>query len=142
MRPLSLLLSASLLLLAVPAGAQTTAYPHTDSDAMSTVQVTALPGKPTFRIWDYQAEAVSGAYALSNGWRLKITPARDGVTAQIDKQPPVRLVALSPDKFVSRDGNIEMEFNRGFDGGDMVMSYVPDSRVAQVIVVTTRLAQR
>lgn len=142
MRSLVLALPVSLFLSAAPAGAQTNQYPQTDPEAMTTVQVTAPPATPAFRIWDYQAEAVSGAYALSNGWRLKITPARDGITAQIDRQKPVRLVALSADKFVSRDGNLDMEFNRGADGGDMVMRYVPDSRVAQVIVVTTTLAQR
>jgi hypothetical protein len=143
MRALLLLLPVSLLLLAPSVGAQSGNYPIND-DSISRVQVTAQP--PAFRIWDYQQDAVSGAYALSNGWRLKVEPARDGIRAVIDKQRPIRLIAQSPDRFVSRDGNVIMEFNRGDSGDDMMMSYVPrsssDSRLAQMIVVTAKMAQR
>ena len=145
MRPLSLALSASLLLFAPGAGAQSMNYPINDDAPMSRVEVTAQP-RPAFRIWDYQAEAVSGAYELSNGWRLKVKPARDGIVAQIDKQRPMRLIAQSPDRFVSRDGSVIMEFNRGDTRDDMMMSYVPgdapDPRLAQMIVVTAKMAQR
>ena len=145
MRPLSLLLPVSLLLLAPSAGAQSGNYPVTDNRPISTVEVTAQP--PTaFQMWDYQAEAVSGAYALSNGWRMKIQPARDGIVAQIDKQHPMHLIAQSPDRFVSRDGNVIMEFNRGDSREDMMMSYVPgdvmNPDLAQIIVVTATMAQR
>jgi hypothetical protein len=145
MRPLSLALSASLLLLAPGAGAQSGNYPATDNTPITTVEVTAQPHN-TFHIWDYQAEDVSGAYELSNGWRLKVQPARDGIVAQIDKQHPMRLIAQSPDRFVSRDGNVIMEFNRGDSRDDMMMSYIPsdvtDPRMAQIIVVTAKMAQR
>jgi hypothetical protein len=145
MRPLSLAFSTSLLLLASGAGAQSGTYPINDDMPISRVEVTAQPGT-TVPIWDYQVEAISGAYALSNGWRLKVQPARDGIVAQIDKQHPMRLVAQSRDRFVSRDGNVIMEFNRGDTRDDMMMSYVPsdvtDPRMAQVIVVTAKMAQR
>jgi hypothetical protein len=145
MRPLSLALPLSLLLLAPSAGAQSGNYPVTDNVPISTVEVTAQP-RPEVRIWDYQSDAVSGAYALSNGWRLKVQPARDGIVAQIDKQHPMRLIAQSPDRFVSRDGNVIMEFNRGDSGDDMMMSYVPrdvtNPNLAQIIVVTAKMAQR
>jgi hypothetical protein len=145
MRPLSLALSASLLLLAPGAGAQSGTYPVNDDMPISRVEVTAQPAT-AFRIWDYQAEAVSGAYALSNGWRLKVQPARDGLVAQIDKQHPMHPIAQSPDRFVSRDGNVIMEFNRGDTREDMMMSYVPsdvtDPHLAQIIVVTATMAQR
>ncbi|MFJ1468754.1 MULTISPECIES: hypothetical protein [Massilia] len=145
MRPLPLALSASLLLFAPGAGAQSGNYPINDDTPISRVEVTAQP-RPAFRIWDYQAEDVSGAYALSNGWRLKVKPARDGIVAQIDKQRPMRLIAQSPDRFVSRDGNVIMEFNKGDTRDDMMMSYVPsdvtDPRLAQIIVVTAKMAQR
>jgi hypothetical protein len=145
MRPLPLALSASLLLFAPGAGAQSGNYPATSDSQISRVEVTAQP-RTAFRIWDYQAEAVSGAYELSNGWRLKVQPARDGIVARIDKQRPMHLIAESPDRFVSRDGNVIMEFNRGDTGDDMMMSYVPgdtpDPRLAQMIVVTARMAQR
>jgi hypothetical protein len=35
-----------------------------------------------------------------------------------------------------------MEFNRGEYGDEMLMRYVPDTRTAQAVVVTTTLAQR
>jgi hypothetical protein len=142
MRSLSLMLPASLLLLASHAGAQTQAYPMTEPEQTSRVQVTA-PTQP-FQFWDYEAEWVSGAYAMSNGWRMKVDPAADGIVAQIDKRRPLRLVAVSQNRYASRDGNVWMEFNRGPTGEDMLMSYVPDTRTAQVVVVTStaRLAQR
>jgi hypothetical protein len=140
MRPLFLALPASLLLLASTAGAQTVHYPLTEPAPESTVQVPAPPA--AFYPWTDELEAVSGKYAMSNGWRLQVEPASQGIVARIDKQHPVRLVALSPNKFVSRDGNVAMEFNRGEAGDQMLMSYVPDPRVAEVIVVTATLAQR
>lgn len=140
MRSLSLILPASLLLLASHAGAQSQNYPSTEPGSISSVQVTA-PTQP-FPFWIDDAEAVSGAYAMSNGSRLKVEPRYDGIVAQLDKQRPVRLVALSQDRYVSRDGNVSMEFNRGTRGDDMLMSYVPDSLTAQVVVVTATLAQR
>ncbi|WP_020652623.1 hypothetical protein [Massilia niastensis] len=142
MRPLSLALAASLLLLASNAGAQSGSYPATGTTPSSTVQVTAPA--PGFQFWEYQAEWISGAYAMSNGWRLKVDPSSTGIVAQIDKQRPMKLIALSEDKFVSRDGNVSMEFNRGAQGDEMLMSYVPDdpSLAHQVIVVKATMAQR
>jgi len=142
MRALTLLLPASLVLLASNAGAQTKNYPLTNPEPTSTVQVTA-PAK-AFQFWEYQAEEISGAYAMSNGWRMKVEPATDGIVATIDKQRPIRLVALSADRYTSRDGNVWMEFNRGAGGEDMLMSYVPDPRLAQVVTVTATatVAQR
>jgi len=153
MRSLSLMVPASLLLLAAShAGAQaqaqtqtqtqTEAYPLTEPEQTSRVQVTAPPR--AFQFWEYEAEFISGAYAMSNGWRMKVDSSRDGIVAQIDKERPMRLVAVSENKYASRDGNVWMEFNRGTGGADMLMSYVPNTRTAQVIVVTatSRLAQR
>jgi hypothetical protein len=140
MRPLPLLLPASLLAFAATASAQNLPYPQADSTTPSTVQVTA-PAR-NFRLTDEQEQYVAGAYAMSNGWRLDVRTSPQHIEATIDGRKPMRLVALSPDKFVSRDGNVSMEFNRGPTGDDMVMSYRPDPRLAQVIVLTTRLAQR
>jgi hypothetical protein len=145
MRPLYLACPLSLLLLAPSVGAQSGNYPLISDTPISTVEVTAQP-RTQFRIWDYQVEYISGKYALSNGWRLDVQPARDGIVARIDKQRPIRLIAQSPDRFVSRDGNVIMEFNRGDSGDDMMMSYIPsnvsDPRLTQAIVVTARMAQR
>lgn len=138
MRPLFLILGASLLL-ASSAGAQEQDRPSAGSD-VSQVQVTA-PTQP-FRFWEYEAEAITGAYAMSNGWRMKINPAQDGIVAQIDKRHPIRLIAQSRSRYVSRDGNVIMEFNRGVDQDEVLMSYVPTDSLAQRIVVTATLAQR
>jgi hypothetical protein len=133
-------LPASLLLLASTAGAQGN-YPASDTESISTVQVTAPVAE--FHPWADELEAVSGKYAMSNGWRLHVEPVSDnGIYARIDRQRPMRLIAVSADKFVSRDGNVAMEFHRGEGGDQMLMSYVPNPRVAQVIVVRATLAQR
>jgi hypothetical protein len=142
MRSLSLLLPASLLVLASNAVAQTATTLTTESGSTSRVQVIA--SAQPFAFYDSDAEWISGAYAMSNGWRLKVDPSLDGIVAQIDKRHPVKLTAVSRDRYVTPDGNIAMEFNRGQQGDEMLMSYVPDPRTAQVVVVSSsaRLAQR
>ncbi len=142
MRPLSLLLRASpllsLALLASGALAQTQPYPSAES--LSTVQVTA----PVRTVWiaPAQARELAGSYAMSNGWHLKVRPAARHIDAAIDAQQPMRLVSVGNDRFVSADGNVTMEFNRGEAGDEMLMSYRPDPRLAQVVVISSRLAQR
>lgn len=140
MRILSLLFPASLAVLASNAGAQSKNYPLTNPEPTSTVQVRAPT--PAFQFREYEAEAVSGAYAMSNGWRMKVEPADDGIVATIDKQRPIRLVALSADRYTTRDGNVWMEFNRGRYGEGMLMSYVPGPRLAQVVMGATAVARR
>jgi hypothetical protein len=137
MRLLTLAFPASLLLLGSQALAQSASYPSPDSAPIATVQVTA-----PFMLSDTEADAVSGRYALSNGWRLQVGQASTGIVAQIDRQRPIRLVAVSADKFVSRDGNVTMDFNRGQYGDEMLMTYVPNDRLAQRLVVTATLAER
>jgi hypothetical protein len=144
MRPLSCLqsslLSASLCLLASSALAQTTPYPQTVAEPMSTVQVTA-PVKAMLIFAD-QAEQLAATYEMSNGWRLKVKPSSRYISAVIDNEKPIRLVQVEPDKFVSGDGKVTMRFNLGEWGDDMAMSYVPGQDLAQVITVSTRMAQR
>lgn len=140
MRPLTLLLAVTLALVAANAAAQSRQYPVTGNEAISSVQVTA-PAR-TVRVYQEHLDAVRGVYAMSNGWRMKVSSAAGGINAQIDRQPAMHLVALSPDRYVSRDGNVTMDFNRGDNGDDMLMSYMPDPRLAQVIVVRATLAQR
>lgn len=134
---LSVLAVPAVLLLASNAGAQSGNYPKSDSTSMTTVQVTA-----PVRVDDGDLEKISGLYALSNGWRLKVEPGYNSITAQIDRRRPMQLVAVSADRYVSRDGNVSMDFNRGENGDEMLMSYVPDRRVAVTYVVTATLAQR
>jgi hypothetical protein len=126
------------LLLAASAGAQTQHDPLTDPESTSQVQVRA-PAQP-FQFWEYEAEDISGAYAMSNGWRMKVDPSSEGIVAQIDKRPALHLVAVARDRYATRDGNVWMEFNRGARGDDMLMRYVPDARTAQVVVVTATMA--
>jgi hypothetical protein len=135
---LSILAFPVSLLLASSAVAQSGNYPPPDAAPISTVQVVQAP----FHLSDAEAETVTGNYALSNGWRLKVGRASTGVVAQIDRQRPIRLIAVSADRFVSRDGNVTMDFNRGADRDEMQMSYVPDERLAIRYVVTATLAQR
>jgi len=135
-----LLLPASLLL-AAGAGAQNLPYPRVDDTAtMSTVQVTAPP--KTVRILPDQAQMIKGTYAMSNGWYLRVRTGQRHIDATIDNEKPMRLYAVAPYKFASSDGNVNMEFNEGTWGDDMTMSYKPDARLAQVIVISTEVAQR
>jgi hypothetical protein len=140
MRPLSLLLPASLFLLASSAVAQTLPYPRASDEPISTVQVTA-PVK-VMPIFSDQAQQLAATYDMSNGWRMKVKPSSRFISAVIDNEKPIRLVQVERDKFVSGDGRVTMQFNLGDWGDDMVMSYVPGQDLAQVIVVSSRMAQR
>jgi hypothetical protein len=144
MRSLSLILFPSLLLAATGVSAQTQQHPQTEPAPAPAPQVQVTAEAPPFQFRDYEAEAISGGYKMSNGSRLKVEPSSDGIVAQMGKQRPIRLVALSRDLYATRDGNVSMEFNRGPLGEDMVMSYVPDLRTAQRVVLTSTstLAQR
>jgi hypothetical protein len=138
MRPL-LLLPASLLLIATGADAQTMSYPPPDTAPIASVQVSA-PAK-LVRIRPTEARKISGAYDMSNGWNLRVSTTSRYIDAIIDDEKPIRLAAIAPYRFVSGDGNVTMEFNRG-DGDDMRMSYVPDLRLGQRVVLESRMAQR
>ena len=140
MRPLNLLLPAALLVLASSAGAQSLPYPQADSPSSQVVEVTA-PAR-SVRLHEDEARRVEGTYAMSNGWRMNVQATQRYINARIDRQKPLHLRAVSPDRFVSADGNVAMEFNKGDWGEDMTMSYVPDPRLAQVVVISARVAQR
>ncbi len=122
-----------LLLATAYAGAQSRDYPLTDESSVSTVEVTAIrPFHATS-----QRDAIKGVYGLSNGWNLKVTPSRTGIVAKIDDEHPMHLIALSDYKFRTSDGNVQMEFNLGMTGEDMVMSYVPRSDATAMITIGT-----
>ena len=140
MRPVPFLFPASLFVLACSASAGTMPYPQLDAEAGSSVQVRAPA--PSVRLTDEQAEQIRGRYAMSNGWRLKVETASPYIDARIDRQRPMRLRAVSGDRFVSSDGSVTMQFNQGPTGDDMTMSYIPDRRLAQVVVISSRIAQR
>ena len=140
MRPLFLLIPASLLVLAASAGAQTPTYPRPDTAPISTVTVTA-PAK-TVRLRDEQVREIAGTYAMSNGWNLRVRGTPRYIDATIDSQQPMRLRPVSSDKFVSGDGNVTMEFNRGRMREDMVMSYVPVAGQPGVVEVQAQREKR
>lgn len=140
MRFSSFLLSAALLVAGASAYAQTTPYPQQDAASISTVEVTA-PAR-TVRLRDDEARQVAGTYAMSNGWKMKVQPASRYIDATIDQQKPIRLVALSADKFVSGDGRISMEFNRGDRQDEMLMRYSPGPDLADVVIGSSSVAQR
>ena len=140
MRIQSLALAATLLLVAANAAAQSSAsdYPATGQSSMSSVQVTAPPRGQ--RVLDADPDAISGQYRLSNGWKLEVNPGYSGIWTRIDRQRPMRLAAVSNDTYVSHDGNVSMRFDVERD--EMVMRYVPQSRLAEVIEVRATLARR
>jgi hypothetical protein len=140
MRTLFLAIPLSLLLVASHATAQSQDYPFTEDSPVSTVHVTA-PVRGVFVTPD-QTDQVKGLYEMSNGWRLHVRPASRGIVARIDDERPMRLIALSADRYVTADGNVAMEFNKGDFGDEMTMSYVPSSRLAERIVIRSTVAAR
>lgn len=140
MRPLSLLLPASLLVLATGTGAQDLPYPQADPAQVSSVHGRA--SAKAVRVQPDQAQVITGVYAMANGWQLQVRTAPRHIDATIDDQQPLRLYAVAPYRFTSNDGNVTMEFNRGEYGDDMLMRYVPDPRLARVVVISSTLAQR
>lgn len=144
MRALSLAVSLTLLasiVLAAGATAQSLPYPLADTAPITTIQITA-PAIPV-RLQEDEMRQIAGTYDLSNGWRMKVRPAQRYIDATIDHEPPMRLVAVSVNKFVSGDGNVTMVFNQGDLNDGMTMSYVPDPLVARVVVISSAtVAQR
>lgn len=143
MRTLLLLSTALLpasLLPAAGALAQATPYPHPDADPVSTMAV-KVPLK-TMRVRPDQAGIIAGSYDMSNGWRLKVRTAPRHIDASIDREPPMRLYAVAPYRFATADGKVDMEFNRGPMGEDMLMRYIPDQRLGQVVVISSAVARR
>lgn len=139
MRPLSLLIPASLLVLAAGAGAQTQPYPQPDTAPLTSVTVTA-PGK-AIRLRPDEVRQIAGSYDMANGWRLEVRGRPEYIDATIDAEKPMRLKAVSRNKFVSGDGNVTMEFNQG-TGDDMKLSYVPDPSKPSMVSIPAQKAKR
>jgi len=140
MRRLSLLIPASLLVFAAGAGAQTQPYPPPDTAPISTVTVTAAPAKP-IRLRTEEVKRIAGAYDMENGWHLKVDARPQYIDATIDKEKPMRLRAVSKNKFVSGDGNVTMEFNQD-TGDDMKLSYVPDPSKPSMVSIPAQRTKR
>jgi len=140
MRISSVFLPATLLLVASICGAQTMPYPQDDTAPVTTVVVSAAA--TSYLIRQKQIPQIAGIYEMTNGWRIKVQPRSRTIDTTIDQQKPMRLLAVSPYKFASGDGRVTMEFNRGDTGDDMIMSYVPDPRLAEMVVISSSIAQR
>ena len=139
MRLLSLLIPASLLVLATGVGAQTQPYPLPDTAPISTVTVTA-PGK-AIRLRADEVRQIAGTYDMANGWRLEVRGKPEYIDATIDSEKPMRLKAVSKNKFVSGDGNVTMEFNQR-TGEDMKMSYIPDPSKPSMVSIPAQRTKR
>jgi hypothetical protein len=132
---------SSLVLLAAACGADAQALPAAPGQsALPEIEVVAA--MPQYPIRLAEARKVRGIYQLSNGWTLDVTPDWRKVYADINGRGKIEMLPLSPDKFISADGNVAMEFNLGVNEDEMVMRCRPDASVAQVLVVRATLAQR
>jgi len=138
MRILFLAIPAALLLTS-NAGAQSTDYPAPDS-MVSTVQVKAPSS--AYRSWSEDTDFASGHYNMSNGWSLNVEATSIGIDATIDRQRTMHLIAIGPNRFVTRSGNVAMDFDLGGDPDAMSMSYVPRSNLAAVMVIRSTIASR
>lgn len=140
MRPLFLLVSVSLLAPAAGPGAQQLPYPQSDAAALNTVQVRA----PVRAMWVRPDDAaqIGGEYDMPNGWLVRVRTAPLYIDVTIDDQKPIRLTATARNKFVSGDGNVNMVFAQGMSHDEMTMRYRPAPALAQVIVLSSRMAQR
>jgi len=136
MRPLSLMLIPVLLVSASGTQAQTVA----PDDPVAVVQVKPMDGP--YRLRNEQARQIAGTYEMSNGWSVDVRPDMRHVDVLIDRNRPLRLLAISPRKFVSGDGNVTMEFSRGNDENDMTLRYVPGVGMAEVVLTSVSIAQR
>jgi hypothetical protein len=109
-------------------------------DPVAVVQVKPMDGP--YRLRNEQARQIAGAYEMSNGWSVDVRPDMRHVDVLIDRNRPLRLLAISPRKFVSGDGNVTMEFSRGNDENDMTLRYVPGVGMAEVVLTSVSIAQR
>ena len=136
MRHMSLMLIPALLVLAPGTQAQTLQ----PDDPVAVVQVKPLDGP--YRLRNEQARQIAGTYEMSNGWSIDVRPDMRHVDVVIDRNRPMRLLAISSRKFVSGDGNVTMEFSRGNDDSDMTLRYVPGLGMAEVVLTSAAFAQR
>ena len=125
MRPLSLMLIPVLLVSASGTRAQTLA----PDDPVAVVQVKPMDGP--CRLRNEQARQIAGTYEMSNGWSVDVRPDMRHVDVLIDRNRPLRLLAISPRTFVS-----------GNDENDMTLRYVPGVGMAEVVLTSVSIAQR
>ncbi|MDL2356893.1 MAG: hypothetical protein QFF03_16700 [Pseudomonadota bacterium] len=107
-------------------------------------EIQVVAAQPRYPIRLEQARAVRGIYEMSNGWVMEVNPDWRRVYVAINGRAPVEMVPVSPDKFVSADRRMAMEFNLGVNANEVVLRYLPEGADAAgaVTVTTATLAQR
>jgi len=136
MRPMSLLFIPALLVLATGTQAQTLQ----PDDPVAVVQVKPFDGP--YRLRNEQARQIAGMYEMSNGSSVEVRPDMRHVDVVVDRNRPMRLLAMSPRTFVSGDGSTTLEFSRGNDDNDMTLRYVPGVGLAEVVLTSASFVQR
>ena len=140
MRPSPLLFFPALLMLASGTRAQALQPVEPDPTSIAVVEVKPVDGP--YRLRNEQARQIAGTYEMSNGWSIDVRPDMRHLDVVVNRNRPLRLLAISSSKFVSSDGNMMMEFSRGNDDNDMTLRYVPDRGLAAVVVTSASFAQR
>jgi len=140
MRPSPLLFFPALLMLASSTRAQALQPVEPGSVSIAVVEVKPVDGP--YRLRNEQARQIAGMYEMSNGWAIDVRPDMRHVDVVINRNRPLRLLAISSRKFVSGDGNMTMEFSRGNDDNDMTLRYVPGTGLAEVVLTSASFAQR
>lgn len=134
---------ATLAVLAGAADAAAQALPAAPGAPYALPEIQVIAAQPRYPIRLEQARAVRGIYQMSNGWTMEVNPDWRRVYVAINDRAPVEVVPVSPDKFVSVDGRMAMEFNLGINANEVMLRYVPDgASAAQAVTMTATLAQR
>jgi hypothetical protein len=133
---MSLIFIPALLVLTPGAQAQTLQ----PDDPVAVVQVKPTDGP--YRLRNEQARQIAGMYEMSNGSSVEVRPDMRHVDVVVDRNRPMRLLAISSRKFVSGDGSTTLEFSRGNDDNDMTLRYVPGVGLAEVELTSTSFVQR
>lgn len=128
--------------LAGSSGAGAQALPVAPGATEILPEIRIVETMPRYRLNIREASAIRGIYRMSNGWLLDVTPNWRQVYANLNGTGPVELLPVSPDRFVSADRRMAMEFNLGVNGDEVVMRYTPDGVAAHSRVLTSTLARR
>lgn len=143
MRTSRLLLSLfAFAALAGSSGAYAQALPVAPGEPEILPEISVVETMPRYPLKIKEASAIRGIYKMSNGWLLDVNPNWHQVYADLNGTGRVELLPVSPDKFISADRRMAMEFNLGANGNEMVMRYTPDGVAAHSLVLTSTLAQR
>lgn len=143
MRTSSVFLSLStIFMLAGSCNVGAQAVPIAPGEPSVLPEISVMAAAPRFPIRLEQVRKVRGLYAMSNGWTMEVRPDWRRMYVQLGTRPEVEVIPVSPDKFVSADGSMAMEFNLGPSENEVVLRYVPDASTAQVIEVRSTMAQR